>query len=69
MSIVDELKGEGVERAKKVGINNTDTMLEMSRDLIKTVPFDDISSMLQEIEAKRQTEVENFAGTVCELGE
>jgi len=40
----------------------------MSRDLIKTVPFDDISSMLQEIEAKRQTEVENFAGTVCELG-
>jgi len=63
-----KLMGEVVALAKKAGIKNTDKLIEASMDVVRAQPADAKSSMLQDVEAKNQTEVDMFAGTVCELG-
>lgn len=54
--------------AKAVGIQNTEEMLPASLAIIKQMPSDVKSSMLQDLEANRQLEVDIFAGTICKIG-
>lgn len=63
------LMQETVLIAEKVGINNVDAILPWCRDFIQKMPPDFKSSMLQDIEAGKKTEVDMFGGAVCALGE
>lgn len=54
--------------AKAEGVNNTETLIEEVFEHINTITPDGKTSMLQDIEAKRETEVEIFAGSVIEFG-
>ena len=59
---------EVIEIAKASGVTNTHTMLEDAfKSLDKMCP-EGKTSMLQDIEAGRKTEVEMFAGAVIEMG-
>lgn len=53
--------------AKAVGIKNTEKILPGCLKIIEQMPADAKSSMLQDIEANRQLEVDIFAGTICNL--
>ena len=54
--------------AKAEGVKNTQTMTdEAFKSFMKMIP-EGKTSMLQDIEAERKTEVEMFAGTMIELG-
>lgn len=59
---------EVVHVAKKAGINLTEEDITESIRIICTLSPEGKTSMLQDIEAGRKTEVEIFAGTVIELG-
>lgn len=67
-AVAYKLMEEVAALAEKAGIKNPDKLLESSMGVIRAMPPDAKSSMLQDVEAKRQTEVDLFAGTVCELG-
>lgn len=54
--------------AKAEGIHNTDTMIEETVEHLNTMSPDGKTSMLQDVEAGRKTEVEMFAGTVIAFG-
>jgi len=55
--------------SQKTGINLKEEDLEAFVSLVKRQSPDSRTSMLQDVEAKRKTEVEMLAGTVCQLGE
>ncbi len=55
--------------AKAEGINAADTMINEVISHMQTMIPEGKTSMLQDIEAGRETEVDNFAGTIIELGE
>ena len=60
---------EEVEKLAKVeGVKNTETMIDEAFEVFDTMIPDGKTSMLQDIQAQRMTEVEMFAGTVIELG-
>ena len=60
---------EEVEKLAKVeGEKNTETMIDEAFEVFDTMIPDGKTSMLQDIQAQRMTEVEMFAGTVIELG-
>lgn len=67
-AIANKLMDEVVSLAVKAGIKNPDKMLEAAIGIVQAMPPAAKSSMLQDVEAKRQTEVDIFAGTVCALG-
>jgi len=68
MNATKDLMKEVRDIAVKMGIQNAESIYEEAvADIFKMIP-DGRSSMLQDIEAKRATEVEYFAGTVIELG-
>jgi len=54
--------------AKTEGISNTETMIDEVIEQIKMISPEGRTSMLQDVEAGRKTELEMFAGTVVELG-
>lgn len=54
--------------AKAEGINNTETMIDETLEHLSTMIPDGKTSMLQDIEAGRKTEVNMFAGTVIDFG-
>lgn len=54
--------------AKAEGINNTETMIEETVAHLNTMLPEGKTSMLQDIEAGRKTEVNMFAGTVIDFG-
>lgn len=54
--------------AKAEGINNTDTMIEETIAHLNTMAPWGKTSMLQDVEAGRKTEVDMFAGTVIQFG-
>ncbi len=54
--------------AKAEGIQAADTMIDEVIQHMQTMIPDGKTSMLQDIEAGRETEVENFAGTIITLG-
>ena len=55
--------------AKAQGVNNTETMIEEAFKTFDTMTPNGKTSMLQDVEAGRKTEVEIFSGTVIQLGE
>lgn len=59
---------EVVALAKAFGVEIGEDVLEAQRRVLKGVPYPNCTSMLQDVENGRQTEVEMFAGTVCRLG-
>lgn len=68
-AIVVELMQEAVLVAQKVGIHNADAILPWAIEFIQKMPPAFKSSMLQDIEAGKKTEVDIFGGAVCALGE
>lgn len=54
--------------AKAEGVKNTETMIDEAIAAFNKMSPDGKTSMLQDVEAKRKTEVEMFAGHVIELG-
>lgn len=59
---------EVIALSQKVGVNLTDQALVEWEEVLRTLSPQGKTSMLQDIEAGRKTEVEIFGGTVCELG-
>lgn len=55
--------------AKAKGIKNVETMIPKAQMALKNMNSDGMTSMLQDVLAKRKTEVEIFAGTMIKLGE
>lgn len=54
--------------ARAEGVKNTETMIEEALNAFNKMSPDGKTSMLQDVEAKRKTEVEMFAGHVIKLG-
>lgn len=67
--LLETIMLEVVSIATAKGINNTDTLINDAFNVFDTMSPNGKTSMLQDIEAGRKTEVEMFAGTVIELGE
>ncbi|MGJ9460537.1 ketopantoate reductase family protein [Oceanobacillus sp. CF4.6] len=59
---------EVVEISKSIGVHLTEEDVRNYRPILMNLAPDGQTSMLQDIEANRKTEVEYFAGKVCELG-
>lgn len=66
--IAINLMKEAADVAKAVGVKNTDKLIPEVLKVIATMLPETRTSMLQDIDAKRQTEVDVFAGYVSELG-
>lgn len=54
--------------AKAEGVSNTESMIDETIEHLHTMIPEGKTSMLQDVEAGRKTEVEMFAGTVIKLG-
>jgi 2-dehydropantoate 2-reductase len=59
---------EVVEISKSIGVHLTEEDVHHYRPILMNLSPDGKTSMLQDVEANRKTEVEYFAGKVCELG-
>lgn len=68
MKFAENIMREVQSVAKAEGVLNTETMVEEALKHLKTMTPDGKTSMLQDVEAGRKTEVDMFAGTVIELG-
>lgn len=68
MELMEMASGEVVSISVKEGIKLTYNDIEEYKKIISTLSADGKTSMLQDVEAKRKTEVEIFSGTVIELG-
>lgn len=60
------LMQEAADLAKSMGVKNTHQLIAQVLDVIKTMLPETRTSMLQDIDAKRQTEVGIFAGYIVE---
>lgn len=60
---------EVIVLAQKEGVNLTNEDIHSFSTFLNVLAPEGKTSMLQDIEAGRKTEVEMFAGTICELGE
>lgn len=68
MKFAENIMREVQSVAKAEGVLNTETMVDEALKHLKTMTPDGKTSMLQDVEARRKTEVDMFAGTVIELG-
>lgn len=68
IKFLKNIMNEVVEIAKAQGIQNTETMIDEAMIGFNSMIPEGKTSMLQDIEAGRKTEVEMFAGTIIELG-
>lgn len=60
---------EVIQIAEQEGINLTESDIDRAIQIVKTLAPEGKTSMCQDVEAGRKTEVEIFAGTVIELGQ
>lgn len=67
--LMEDLMREVLTLAQKAGVNLTEQDLEDWYGVLGTLSPQGKTSMLQDIEAGRQTEVEMFAGKVVEMGQ
>lgn len=67
-NIAINLMKEAVEVAKAHGVKNTQNLIPEVLECIKTMLPQTRTSMLQDVDAQRETEVDVFAGYVSELG-
>ena len=68
MDFVIDVMNEVIEVAKAERVDNTECMLEDALKALNTMDPSGKTSMLQDVEAGRKTEVDMFAGVVIELG-
>lgn len=68
MKFAENIMREVQSVAKAEGVLNTETMVDEALKHLKTMTPDGKTSMLQDVEAGRKTEVDMFAGTVIQLG-
>lgn len=68
MEFVVNVMREVQSIAKAEGVNNTETMIDDALDALKLMCPEGKTSMLQDVEAGRKTEVDMFAGVMIELG-
>lgn len=68
MAFVRNVLKEVQAIAKAEGVKNPETMIDETVEHLHTMIPDGKTSMLQDVEAGRKTEVDMFAGTVIELG-
>ncbi|QPC84828.1 ketopantoate reductase family protein [Phototrophicus methaneseepsis] len=68
LGIAVKLMEEAVEVARAEGIHHADELLPWSLDFIHSMTPAFKSSMLQDVEAGRATEVDLFGEVVCDLG-
>jgi 2-dehydropantoate 2-reductase len=66
--LLEMAAGEVIELSRKTGIHLNEDDIRRAVKIINGLGPDGKSSMLQDVEAGRKTEVEIFAGTVIELG-
>jgi 2-dehydropantoate 2-reductase len=66
--LAQSLMEEAVLVANAVGVKNTETFISTAFALINNMPPNLKPSMLQDVEAKRQTEIDILAKTLCEIG-
>jgi len=59
---------EVIELAQSVGVNLTDQVLDEWLTVLKTLSPQGKTSMLQDVEAERKTEIEIFGEKVVDLG-
>lgn len=67
--IMNDAMQEVILISQKMGIGLDSSDLKRWYDVLNKLGPDKKTSMLQDVEAGRKTEVEMFAGTVCALGE
>ena len=63
-----KLMNEAVEIARVCGVKNTDRLIPEVLEVVSTMVPETKTSMLQDVEAGRKTEVDIFAGYISELG-
>lgn len=68
MNMFNNIMKEVQAIAKAEGIKNTDKMIDDALQALYNLMPEGKTSMLQDVEAKRQTEVEMLAGTMISLG-
>ena len=66
--LIKNLMDEVQKIAKAEGVKNTERMYEDAKNALRTMMSEGKTSMLQDVLAKRKTEVDIFAGTIIELG-
>ena len=66
--LLAKIMEEVIEIGKFEGVKNTETMIEEAFSAFDTMTPNGKTSMLQDIESGRKTEVEMFAGTIINLG-
>ncbi|UCF96753.1 MAG: ketopantoate reductase family protein [Spirochaetaceae bacterium] len=66
--LMEALMREVIELAGAVGVNLVERDLDQWYGFLRQLSPQGKSSMLQDIEAHRKTEVEIFSGNICELG-
>lgn len=68
MALAVKIMREVQEVAKAEGVTNTESMIDETIANLKTMSPEGKTSMLQDIEAGRKTEIDMFAGTVVDYG-
>ena len=63
-----KLMNEAVEIARVCGVKNTDRLIPEVLEVVSTMVPETKTSMLQDVEASRKTEVDIFAGYISDLG-
>ena len=66
--LIKNLMEEVQKIAKAEGVKNTERMYGDAKNALRTMMSEGKTSMLQDVLAKRKTEVDIFAGTIIELG-
>lgn len=66
--LMNQTMREVIVLSQKTGVDLSEDDLRKFSPILMAMSPDGKTSMLQDIEAGRKTEVEYFAGTVCELG-
>jgi 2-dehydropantoate 2-reductase len=66
--LMESAMREVIEISKKTGINLNEEDIKKWHKVIDGLNDENKTSMLQDMEAERKTEVDAFAGAVCELG-
>lgn len=69
MQMIEKIMLEVQQIAKAEGVKNTEKMIPEAKIALTKLTPEGKTSMLQDVEAKRITEVEMFAGTMIELGQ
>lgn len=69
MDLAVKIMREVQSVAKAEGVNNSDRLIDETLENLKKMIPDGKTSMLQDVEAGRHTEIDTFAGAIIELGE